>query len=63
MASFIGKLVRGADGAFSLNMEQNSQISDLMVVPLEELLEEFLDKDVLLEINPLVFSTQLKGDN
>jgi hypothetical protein len=63
MATFSGKLLRDSNGVLCLKLEQYALNDDLMSVPLEELLEEFVDKDVVFEINPFILSTQLKGDN
>ena len=62
MATFSGKLLRDSNGVLCLKLEQYVLNDDYMSVPLEELLEEFVDQDVVLEINPLILSTDFKGD-
>ena len=57
MTTFCGKLTRDANGALCLKLDQYSQVSDLMNIPLDELLEEFCNNDVLLEITKITTST------
>ncbi len=62
MATFSGKLLHDSNGVLCLKLDQYALNDDLMSVPLEELLEEFVDQDVVLEINSLILSTDFKGD-
>ncbi|HME54197.1 MAG TPA: hypothetical protein VKM55_18370 [Candidatus Lokiarchaeia archaeon] len=57
MTTFNGKLARDSNGVLCLKLDQYSQISDLMNIPLDELFEEFCDNDVLLEITRVTTST------
>lgn len=52
--NFVGKLVIDEDGALSLKMRLTPENPELYDIPLTELLEDFIGKDVTMDFLQLV---------
>jgi hypothetical protein len=50
MANFFGKLLRNEEGHLSMKIKMSPQNPEMITVPLEELLEDFIDQDISVEI-------------
>jgi hypothetical protein len=53
MARFRGQLVKDDDGQLCIKMTLGSQSSMIEDIPLEELLEEFIGKNIIMDVFPL----------
>lgn len=53
MARFTGELLQAEDGQLSVKMPISAMNPELFEIPLEEILEDFINKRVRIEVLPL----------